>query len=186
MMKDENNVIEMKTELVTEYYTEEEIVEYYETNGTDLVYDPIYELIDEGLPLLNRVIACKGTLKDGKKDGLWEWNFPSDKEYLDTNYKDGKKDGLETEYYEAGETLRTTNWKDDERDGVETTYFDNGDIESETNWKDGKKDGLETEYFMWWETEDQEGDQKKSETNWKDGKEVGKPTLWDENGQRLS
>jgi len=112
-------------------------------------------------------LIAKGNYKDGKKDGLYEYHYPSLTEK--TNYKDGKKNGLQEEYFINGKLIRKAMWKDDMKDGLSHWYYKDGQLKSRTRYKanyefSNYRNGLTEKYYK--------DGQLKEKTNYKEGYKV--------------
>ena len=141
----------------------------YEVNGQKPYTGDVFELYKDG----GRKYT--GSLKGGKKDGLFTyWNENGQKE-VEGTYKDGKEDGLYTEWYENGQKDYEGTYKDGELNGEWTWWYENGQKKSEGTYKDGKEDG--NGKWTWW----YENGQKEAEGTFKDG-ELIESTSWDGDG----
>jgi len=87
----------------------------------------------------------KGSLKDGKKDGIWiEWDEDGHT-FEEYNYKDGILNGLYAAFYESGKRIQAGTYKDGERDGLWTYYrlglifeeviYENGEVIDVLKWE---------------------------------------------------
>lgn len=75
----------------------------------------------------NGVIEMRGTMKDGKRDGLWKSYYEDGSAWSETIYKEGKKDG------------KTTAWFDNEKKRYEGYYTN--DVQS-GNWTFWAENGM--------------------------------------------
>jgi antitoxin component YwqK of YwqJK toxin-antitoxin module len=111
----------------------------------------------------------EGTLKNGKKDGLWTGWYENGQKKSEENYKVGIEDGLNTEWYKNGQKKTEWSYKNGKGDGLWTWWYKNGQKREEKTYKDDMEDGLQT----YWS----ENGQKRTESTYKDGKEIS-TTMW--------
>ena len=81
----------------------------------------------------------EGTLKNGRKDGLWITYNQNGKKKYERTHKDGKKDGLSTWWHKNGQKSSETTYKNGKEDGLETHWYENGQKRWELIYKDGEK-----------------------------------------------
>ena len=180
--------------------------------------DGIYYDTDTGERYSGQVFGLdmgkdEGTLKNGRKDGLWVIYNQNGKKKYERTYKDGKLDGLWTNWYDNGQKRSETTFKNGKEEGLVTWWYENGQKWSETTYKNGKKisskqwnedgsvEGIP--YITYYDngqlsekgilkndkldglwTNWYKNGQKMMETTWKDGIPIGLGTGWYENGQK--
>ena len=66
-------------------------------------------------------------------------NYMGGKKEFEGTLKGGKKDGLWTQWYENGQKSGERNYKDGELDGLFTKWYKNGEKKSEGTFKDGER-----------------------------------------------
>ena len=71
---------------------------------------------------LERRSLMRGELKNGLRDGVWQFWDPSRLRSLEISYVSGQKHGLETEYGASGLKIREGYWSRGRRTGVWTSW----------------------------------------------------------------
>ena len=66
----------------------------------------VFSLYDHGMK------KAEGTIKDGKKDGLWTDWYQNGQKEREITYKDGNLDGLYSNWYENGQKMTEDIHKD--------------------------------------------------------------------------
>jgi len=89
----------------------------------------------------------KGSLKDGKREGLWVWYYNNEHLFGKGEYKDGKEEGPFAWYYENGQLFLKGEYEDGKRGGLWVKYYDNGQLEYKRQYKDGKRNGHCISYY---------------------------------------
>ena len=75
--------------------------------------DLFYNKFTEQHPFSGKVTGkSQGRVKDGRKEGLWEYYYDNGQLEHKGNYKDGKKEGLWECYKKNGQLYRTRTYKD--------------------------------------------------------------------------
>ena len=82
-----------------------------------------------------------GTIKNGKREGLWTTYHENGQLRVRSIYKDGKNNDLHQEYYEDGVLWKTMMFKDNEYDGLHVVYYGNGQVRYQGQYEDGKQEG---------------------------------------------
>ena len=95
----------------------------------------------------------KGIIKDGEKEGVWEFYHDNGQLREKRTYKIGFE--LTSLYYDESGQLRN---------GVVESYYQNGQLQEKRTYKDGKKVGV-------WEYYEQNGELS-SKTTYKDSKKI--------------
>ena len=89
----------------------------------------------------------KGTFKDGKKEGPYEFSYANGVTGRGT-YKDGKQDGLVEGFYENGQLKYRYHYKDGRLEGEAEEYYSNGQLMRRELYKEGDDDAeLLEEYY---------------------------------------
>ena len=110
-----------------------------ETNG--LHYKNIFKMFI-GVPFTGKVTGKEqGSIKNGKKDGLWVYYHDNGKLWKSGTFKDGKEDGPWVHYEEDGQLLMKGTYKDGKENGPWFSYHDNGQLWWKRTYKDGESDG---------------------------------------------
>ena len=114
----------------------------------------------------------EGTLKGGKKDGLWTQWYENGQKSSEETFKDGEKDGLVIKWYNNGQKFVENTYKDGKIiDGEYTLWYKSGRKWLENTYKDGKLDGLST----YWDRKEQLD----TKRTYKDGELISQK-CWDE------
>ena len=87
----------------------------------------------------NGKLYYKGTLKDGKEDGLSESYHENGQLITKGTLKDDKQVGLYERYYENGQLDRKGNYKDGKQVGLWESYHENGQLLLKTCYKNGEE-----------------------------------------------
>jgi len=122
----------------------------------------------------------EGTLKDGKKNGLWTSWYSNGQKEKEGTLKDGKKNGLWTVWWKNGQKWSEGTFRDGKEDGTWTMWYENGQKRVETTYEFGYADGLWTSWYS-------NGQKKKEgtlESIFFNSIRVGLWTEWSENGQK--
>ena len=122
-MKDENNVIEMKTE----YYEndQKEVSQMKTSDDPEMTY---YQEMVESYDHRDSTKAvtyyypdtpkrqkwCKGKYKNRKEEGVWTLWFKTGEKEWEGNFKDGKEEGICTRWDKEGNVTFTEIWKNGE------------------------------------------------------------------------
>ena len=130
-------------------------------------------------------LKSQGEIKDGRKDGKWNWWSQQGQVGLEKNYKEGELDGKSIWWFQDVVGLfdlkkkKLQNYKEGKLDGKSTWWFKSGQMAFEKNYKEGELDGKS---IWWFETkkdyESLQYSQIKKIINYKDGKLDGKSTWW--------
>ena len=83
----------------------------------------------------------QGSLKDGKREGLWGSYYDEGQLSSKGNYKNGYSDGPWFYYHSNGQLSSKGNYKNGYSDGPWFHYYSNGQLQIKGNYKDGKKEG---------------------------------------------
>ena len=92
----------------------------------------------------NGQLYSKGNFKNGKEEGTWVFYYDGQLSFKQ-NYKNGKLEGVKIAYKKWGQV--TTNFKNDKKEGVRAGYYSNGQVEMKGNYKNGKREGPWVFYF---------------------------------------
>ncbi len=121
----------------------------YDINGTEIVNKTN---LNNGksstieLKHPNNTIAAKGTLKDGKYDGVWDYFNEYGVKTRSIEFKNGKKDGKVTSYYSSGVKSEEYFMKDDNYNGLYIAYHQNGKKEASGYFRADDKVGEWSSY----------------------------------------
>ena len=89
----------------------------------------------------------QGTIRNGKKEGLWVYYYDNGQLSYKGTFKVGKKDGPWVYYHSNGQLSYKVTYKDNKKDGPWVHYyFLNGQVSSRGDYKDGKKEGTWVRY----------------------------------------
>jgi hypothetical protein len=110
-----------------------------------------------------------------RRQGRWEFFYPSGQKQVEATYRDGKREGLQTLWTDYGQKRRETTYRDGKREGLQTEWYDNGKKKEEATYRDGKNEGL----YTWWYP----NGQKKWEATYLNDTETS-VTAWGENGDQ--
>ena len=106
-----------------------------------LYYKNFYRIFID-VPFSGKVMGKEqGSIKNGKKDGLWVYYHDNGKLWKSGTFKDGKEDGPWFHYEEDGQLLMKGTFKDGKEDGPWFSYHDNGQLWWKRTYKDGERDG---------------------------------------------
>lgn len=88
-----------------------------------------------------------GSVRDGKREGLWETFYEtSDQVMLQSQFKGGKLNGTSTYYFESGNVSAEGNLVEGLRQGEWIWYFESGGVECSVSYENDKKQGVQTFY----------------------------------------
>lgn len=91
----------------------------------------------------NGKFANKIQFKNGKRNGVDIWYYPTGKKFKVTNYKDGVRHGNEIEYDESGRKKYEEPYRNGKSHGIKKYYRENGQIWAKQKFEDGKEVPLE-------------------------------------------
>ncbi len=100
-----------------------------------------YEMVYYGKTL------TKGSYKNGKRNGVWEFTGYNDNLQQKGSYVDDLKDGEWRSYYLAGELSCIMPYKMGKNDGVFKGFYENGNLSFEKPYVNDVVHGTFTEYF---------------------------------------
>ena len=83
----------------------------------------------------------QGSIKNGKREGIWIGYHKNGQLRFKENYKNGKKEGEYISYWGDGRLLTKGNFKNGEKDGAWVVYTKTGNVVKEYTgtYKDGVK-----------------------------------------------
>ena len=116
----------------------------------DLVYrDGLYYKKFTDVPFMGNITGKteQGTIRNGKKEGLWVYYYDNGQLSYKGTFKFGKKDGTWVYYHSNGQLSYKVTYKDDKKDGPYVNYYDNGQLGSKGTYKNGKEDGRWVRYW---------------------------------------
>ena len=123
----------------------------------------------------NGKIMSKGTYKEKKKHGKWEYFSPEGKLLSIENYQDGWKEGKTVIYHKNGRIAEEQYWKDGYEDSLWTTYNENGNIIMTRYYTRGKLNGEIKTYY--------DSGAIKMKGQYKNGEKTGTWIYYEENGK---
>lgn len=91
----------------------------------------------------NGKLANKIQFKNGKRNGVDIWYYPTGKKFKVTNYKDGLLHGTEIEYDESGRKKYEEPYRKGKLHGIRKYYRENGQIWAKQKFEDGEEISLE-------------------------------------------
>lgn len=97
--------------------------------------------IDNGVP------SMIGELKDGKKEGKFEYLDKFGRKTIEANYVNSEAQGLVRYFDGKGNVQEETEFKDDVKNGWQK-YYNEGQPYYEVEWKEGKKNGAYKSYHL--------------------------------------
>ena len=105
-------------------------------NEYDLTYrDGIYYKKFSDVPFSGKVTSTggkvtgkykKGSIKNGKEEGVWRRYWANGRLQYKHNWKNGKKEGKSIEYWKNGQLMTKGSYKNDEQDGAWVFYNEDG------------------------------------------------------------
>jgi antitoxin component YwqK of YwqJK toxin-antitoxin module len=81
--------------------------------------------------------GLRGELKNGVRDGYWEFWYSNGQKKVEGSYVDGMKNGEWTYWYSDGVIRMKANYVMDAMDGMNYWYFENGNKKKEALFRDG-------------------------------------------------
>ncbi|MBI36122.1 MAG: hypothetical protein CL568_00885 [Alphaproteobacteria bacterium] len=106
---------------------------FYYKKFTDKPYSGSVKGLDEHGYLL------KGSYKEGKEEGVWEFYYDNGLIYSKSTYKDGKLHGDYEEYFSNGQLERKLTYKNGKLEGVWEEYYENGQLNYKITFKNGER-----------------------------------------------
>jgi antitoxin component YwqK of YwqJK toxin-antitoxin module len=125
-------------------------------------------------PVYAQVQREKGSLKDGKKEGEWEFYFPDGRLMAREQYSAGELNGNAISYFPDGRISQIENWIEDIPEDSAWYFHPSGSLHRKGRYKSGVYDGL-------WLTFYPDGKLEQSGT-YRNGIPDGLFTNWFENG----
>ena len=116
----------------------------------DLVYrDGLYYKKFTDVPFTGNITGKteQGTIRNGKKEGLWVYYYDNGQVSSRGDYKVGKKDGTWVYYHSNGQLSYKVTYQDNKKDGPYVNYYDNRQLASKGTYKDGKEVGRWVRYW---------------------------------------
>lgn len=95
---------------------------------------PFNGKVDEGLE--------RGTIKDGRRQGLWEIYHSNGQLFIEVNYDNGLEQGPVTVFYQNGRLWKKGNYKSGVKDGSWFEYGNNENLRIKSEYKNGIEEGL--------------------------------------------
>lgn len=89
----------------------------------------------------------KGELKDGKREGVWQYVYGNSKVHAEITYSGGVKNGRYTCWYPNGQKWEEGAYKNGGPDGKWTSWYHDGTVKEQSNYKDGKLHGEQWYYY---------------------------------------
>ena len=99
-------------------------------NWSDLVVrDGLWFKKFSDVPFTGKVTGIyQGSIKNGKKDGLWFYYFRTGQLMRKGTLKDGEREGHWVHYHPNGQVMRSGTYKDGEREGPWVFYNETGTV----------------------------------------------------------
>ena len=121
-----------------------ETMDDLEYRGDGLIYENFSDV-----PFTGNITGKteQGTIRNGKKEGLWVYYYDNGQLSYKGTFKVGKKDGPWVYYHSNGQLSYKVTYKDNKKDGPYVNYYDNGQLSSKGTYKDGKEDGRWVRYW---------------------------------------
>ncbi len=166
--KDRINYI---NELGTNVRYGEEKGMYFDKNTKEPYSGIIYELDSNGK------VLYQGSLKDGMKDGLWQWWSPNGKKEAEQYWKQNKIHGKGISFHKNGQKHFETEYNEGKRHGTHLGWYEDGKKIVVSKYRDGQRDGLG---IVW-----HENGQKHSETTYNNGELVSEK-YWNSKGEQVN
>lgn len=91
----------------------------------------------------NGKLANKIQFKNGKRNGVDIWYYPTGKKFKVTNYKNGVRHGNEIEYDESGRKTYEEPYRNGKSHGIKKYYDEKGRIRTKQKYEDGEEISLE-------------------------------------------
>ena len=82
----------------------------------------------------NGVIEIQGSMKNGKRDGLWKSYYEDGSPWSETIFKDGKKNGKTTTWYDNEKKRYDGFYTNDDESGKWIFWDENGKIQNTKNY----------------------------------------------------
>ena len=102
---------------------------YGETMNDLVKRDGIYYEKFSDVPFTGKVTGIyQGSIKNGKKDGLWFYYFRTGQLMRKGTLKDGEREGHWVHYHTNGQVMRSGTYKDGEREGPWVFYNETGTV----------------------------------------------------------
>jgi len=89
----------------------------------------------------------KGSIKNGKRDGVWIGYHENGQLWYKQNYKNDEKDGAWVSYFDNGSLEYKGNYKNGKIDGAWVRYWTNGQLMFKVNFKNGEREGASVRYY---------------------------------------
>ena len=87
-----------------------------------------------------------GQIKNGNKEGPWEFYYENGQVEEKGDYKNGKREGPWVYYYSNGQLVSKGTYKNGKEEGPWVYYWDNGQLGSKGDYKNGKREGPWVDY----------------------------------------
>lgn len=112
-------------------------------------HDGVWVHVETGKPHTGPVIDSwddgtlreRGTLVDGRWDGVHEWYYMNGQLATRESYVDGALHGLSESYFKNGTLSLREIWVNGERDGPYEAYWTRGWLAEKGRWRDGERCG---------------------------------------------
>ena len=83
----------------------------------------------------------QGSMKDGKRNGIWNFYWENGQLFFKIRYKNGIRVGRKVSYYPSGKLMSESNFNNDDLEGLTIYYHENGQIQRIGNHKNHEKVG---------------------------------------------
>jgi antitoxin component YwqK of YwqJK toxin-antitoxin module len=97
---------------------------------------------------MEKFLSKESFYRKGRKEGEYEYFFPTGKTASKGNYTDNQLEGIVTIYNKFGSVVSESEYKKNQIDGYEITYYPDGQKQFEKQFKNGITDGIFKEYYQ--------------------------------------
>ena len=99
-------------------------------------------LLSHGLIANGQSKREKGEMRNGRREGLWEYFYPDGRIMARENYLNGEQNGLSTGYFPDGTISQLENWKNDLQQDSSWYFHPNGKLFRKGLYESGVYQGL--------------------------------------------
>lgn len=135
-----------------------------------------FDFVQFPAPAIAQVVREKGEIRDGKREGLWEFYYPDGKLMARENYSGGRLHGRSVSFYPDGVIAQTENWENDLLEDSAFYFHPNGRLHRRGIYRAAMYEGL---WLTWYP----DGRPEQAGT-YRHGLPEGEFTNWFPNGNR--